>query len=152
MTIVLPRHTWRLLTAALILTLAACATTPNAERQAARAAAQVQDAERLAYLRAHADAPVDRVRTLRRIDHYEVLGPEAALLWAGPFHAWLVELESSAACRHLDKTWRVALTSMHDTLNVRNTYLVNDIGQHCKVIGIRPVDRSIARASTPKAP
>ncbi|KFN51108.1 DUF6491 family protein [Arenimonas composti] len=120
---------------AVALTGAACATSgASADRQSA------EDVAKFAAAQQHAGEPRNTVRFLRPIHRYEVVAPQAILVWETPSKAWLVDLRKSAACRHLERSWAVAIDTLNDTLNTSNGYVLGEDGLRCKIDRIREVD------------
>ena len=106
------------------------------------------DARQYELLQANAGEPVERVRFLRPVDSYEVVGEHAVLVWETPHKAWLVDLRPSAACQDLDRGWSISLETAHDTLNTSNGYVVSDRHHtRCKMTRIREVDVPAYRAA-----
>ena len=123
-----------ILTATAVLMVASTVSAEPARSSASAASAEAD------LIRAHAAAPMDRVRFMRPIHGYEVVGNQAVLVWETPFKAWLVDLRPSAACRDLDQTWRVGVDTMSDTMNTRNSYIVGEHNLRCKISQISEVD------------
>ena len=84
----------------LCLALPALAVEPPTE-PATRAAPASKAEKRLELLRANAGESVERVRFLRPMHGYEVVGPLELLVWETPFKAWLVTVRDSPACNRL---------------------------------------------------
>lgn len=102
--------------------------------------AATKDEKRLELLAAHAGEPVDRVRFIRAVHAYEVVGPLNVLIWETPSKAWLVDLRQSAACRHLDRDFAIGIDTVTDSINTRNSYIVARGGVNCRVDRIREVN------------
>ncbi|MFY2765443.1 DUF6491 family protein [Arenimonas sp. MALMAid1274] len=100
----------------------------------------VQEAKRLEAATANAGEPVERVRFLRPIDSYEVVGEQHVLIWETQQKAWLVDLRKSAACRDLDRGITVGIENNHDTISTKNAYIVGEYGVRCKIMQLREVD------------
>ena len=106
-----------------------------------------RDAKRLEAATANAGESVERVRFLRPIDSYEVVGEQAVLVWETPTKAWLVDLRKSAACRDLDMSITIGIDNNHDSISTKNAYIVGDRGIRCKITQIREVDVPGMRAT-----
>lgn len=109
------------------------------------------DELRLALLDAHVGEPVDHARFQRAAHSYEVLGPRNVLIWETPSRAWLVDLRSSAACRHLDRGFVIGIDTVTESINVRNSYIVAPGGVSCRVEGLRRVDVQAWKAAKREA-
>ena len=110
-----------------------------------------KDEQRLALLDAHVGEPVDHARFQRAAHSYEVLGPRNVLIWETPSRAWLVDLRSSAACRHLDRGFVIGIDTVTESINVRNSYIVAPGGVSCRVDGLRRVDVQAWKAAKREA-
>lgn len=99
-----------------------------------------EEAKRLEAATANAGESVERVRFLRPIHSYEVVGEQHMLIWETPQKAWLVDLRKSAACRDLDKSLAIGIDNNHDTISTKNAYVVAEHGVRCKITQIREVD------------
>jgi hypothetical protein len=113
------------------------------------AADDARDAVRLQAARANAGEPVKKVRFLRPVDSYEVVGDTSILVWETNFKAWLVEVRPNESCqaRHLDRDASIGLETSYDTLNTSNGYFVGRDGMRCRIIEIREVDVPAMRAA-----
>jgi hypothetical protein len=109
------------------------------------------DEAKFAAAKAHAGDPKTTVRFLRPIHRYEVVDPQAILVWETPSKAWLVDLRVSDACNHLENTITVGIDTMSDTLNTSNGYVVGEYGLRCKIDQIREVDVPAMRAALREA-
>ena len=138
-----PRLALTTLVATLALAVAAPALAIN------DAADDARDAIRLQAARANAGEPVKKVRFLRPVDSYEVVGDTSILVWETNFKAWLVEVRPNESCqaRHLDRDASIGLEASYDTLNTSNGYFVGRDGMRCRIIEIREVDVSAMRAA-----
>lgn len=121
------------------LALPALAAEPPTE-PTTRAAPATKAEKRLELLRANAGEPVERVRFLRPMHGYEVVGPLELLVWETPFKAWLVTVRDTPACNRLDKEWKLAIDVLNDTLNTSNGYVVGENGLRCRIDDLREVD------------
>ena len=122
-----------------LLSLAAALSLASA-LPAAGSVATGNDEKRLGLLAAHAGEPVERVRFIRAVHAYEVVGPLNVLIWETPSKAWLIDLRESAACRHLDREFAIGIDTATDSINIRNSYIVARGGVRCRVDGIREVN------------
>ncbi|KFN50503.1 hypothetical protein N790_05090 [Arenimonas malthae CC-JY-1] len=121
------------------LALPALAVEPPTE-PATRAAPASKAEKRLELLRANAGESVERVRFLRPMHGYEVVGPLELLVWETPFKAWLVTVRDSPACNRLEREWKLGFDVLNDTLNTANGYVVGDNGLRCRIDDLREVD------------
>ena len=117
----------------LALSFPAVASQPDAEAEA-----------RLALLNAHAGESVERVTFLRAVDSYEVVGQQNLLIWETPSKAWLVDLRASAACRSLDRQYKISLSGGFADIKT-NGYIHSPNGI-CRIEQIRPVNVEAMRA------
>ena len=113
------------------------------------AADDARDAIRLQAARDNAGEPVKKVRFLRPVHSYEVVGDTSILVWETNFKAWLVEVRPNESCqaRHLDRDATIGLETSYDTLNTSNGYFVGRDGMRCRMIEIREVDVPAMRAA-----
>jgi len=97
---------------------------------------------RLAQVTQFAGEPVPYVRfgLPKKAYDWEPLGDEAVLIWHTRNKAYLVDLEKSDSCRHLDREIKIALDDGINDLDSRNGYFELRDGGWCKMIKIRPVD------------
>ncbi len=109
-------------------------------------AADPKDPARLALAIKHAGAPVDHVTYFPRkrsrsafANSWELLGEHEILFWNGKEKAWLVDLRPSAACRTLDKQFKIAISGGFADLKV-NGYVHSPNGGICRINQIRPVN------------
>jgi Family of unknown function (DUF6491) len=98
--------------------------------------------ERLALVTQFAGEPVEFVRfgLPRTAYDWEYLGDEAILIWHTRSKAYLVDLEKSDACRHLDREIAIKLQDSVNDLDTRGGYIDLRDGGWCKMTKIRPID------------
>lgn len=99
-----------------------------------------KEEQRLALLNAHAGEPVTRVKFLRPIHSYEMVGPLNVLIWETPTRAWLLDLRESDACRYLDREFKISIDTLSDSINSTNGYIRSVGGQICRIDRMREVD------------
>jgi|GEM_PF-3265049 len=104
------------------------------------AEAASRDEQRLALLNAHAGEPVTRVKFLRPLHSYEMVGPLNVLVWETPTRAWLLDLRKSDACQYLDREFKISIDTLTDSINSTNGYVRARGGQICRIDRLREVD------------
>lgn len=91
----------RVLTLALVLLLAACATEAPA----------VRDADRIARFRAAAGEPVRSIRVTSTVMSWSTAGDSVLAVWTRPREAWLMEL--SGRCMQLRGAMSIGFTNQN---------------------------------------
>lgn len=99
-----------------------------------------KEEQRLALLNAHAGEPVTRVKFLRPLHSYEMVGPLNVLVWETPTRAWLLDLRKSDACQYLDREFKISIDTLTDSINSTNGYVRASGGQICRIDRLREVD------------
>jgi hypothetical protein len=104
--------------------LAACASVPLAQRQAADAAA--------------AGAPVNSFRFFTPLWSWEALGPDQVVIYTRPKQAWLLDVPG---CNQLPFANAIGLTSNLNQVSIRFDKVIIDRNTFpCTIQKIRPVD------------
>jgi hypothetical protein len=104
--------------------LAACASVPLAQRQAAYAAA--------------AGAPVNSFRFFTPLWSWEALGPDQVVIYTRPKQAWLLDVPG---CNQLPFANAIGLTSNLNQVSIRFDKVIIDRNTFpCTIQKIRPVD------------
>jgi hypothetical protein len=104
--------------------LAACASVPLAQRQAAYAAA--------------AGAPVNSFRFFTPLWSWEALGPDQVVIYTRPKQAWLLDVPG---CNELPFAHAIGLTSNLDQVSINFDKVIIDRNTFpCTIQKIRPVD------------
>lgn len=99
-----------------------------------------REEQRLALLNANAGEPVARVKFLRPIQSYEMVGPLNLLIWETPTRAWLVDLRESDSCRYLDREFKISIDALSDSINSTRGYIRSVGGEICRIERLREVD------------
>lgn len=128
-----------LATAALCLTLVACATT-----------GRLTSDQRLALYRAHAGPPQPSLQYFGSLNGWTELGDSALAVWTRPGEAYLLELRGP--CQGLDYAPAIGLTSQMGQVSARfDKVLVRDPtpgpATPCFIGSIRKLDVKAVRAS-----
>lgn len=129
-----------LATAALCLTLVACATT-----------GRLTSAQRLELYKAHAGPPQDSLQYFGSLNGWTALGDSALAVWTKPSEAFLLELRGP--CQGLDYAPAIGLTSQMGRVSARfDKVLVRDptpgpMNMPCFIGSIRKLDVKALRAS-----
>lgn len=112
-----------------VVLLAGCAIGPGSFRER-------QDAS-LALYEKHAGAPVDRVRSMHRMDRWRSLGPDRLVIWTSVNKAWLFTLR--APCTGLEFTQSIRVSSSIGIVDRRFDKIIVERDE-CFIEEIRPVD------------
>ena len=110
-----------------------------------------KEEQRLALLNANAGEPVTRVKFLRPIHAYEMVGPLNVLIWETPTRAWLLDLRESDSCRYLDREFKIIIDTLSDSINSTNGYIRSVGGQICRIDRMRKVDVKAWKAAEREA-
>lgn len=123
-----------------VLAVAACASTPRADRLS----------ERRALFERHAAEPVEAIRSFS-MDRFEVLGGDAVAVWASPARVYLITVRGP--CTGLEQRFAIGITSSAGRVlagfdAITFTEQPSRMFQRCPIATIRPVDFAAVRAES----
>ena len=119
---------------AVALSLAGCASGPQAQRLAERQAAYT----------AAAGAPVSSFHFIQPMWSWEDLGTDQVVIYTRPQHAWLLDVPG---CSELPFASQLAITSNLDQVSINfDRIFAGHAGYPCTIRQIRPVDMTKLKA------